>query len=424
MKDWLDDIQDKLGDFEMKAPEGLWARIETSGAAREDVAQAAEAHPGKTVVPVWGRWISMAGAVAAAVLAAAFLFRDGTDGQPGNMVPGSVVPAEMTVLADNPDLTDTDDVQERQAPAGLQATAYLPAPESGTGTGAGTIVPDTGSMTLDAETMVPECEDISSYREEKVPEKQEAGSTPGEWERFLEPERTRSRGTMGIGIRGSYGSGRSDLLAMAGSLMAAAGPGDNVAWEESPALGMMLFNRGGGQAEYTHRMPVRFGLMLDWQLGGRWSIESGVSFTRLNSIVRQGDDRNYTRTMQKLDYIGIPLDLRYMAFETERVGVYASAGVGIDKCVSARSTGSYSFTGMAGTEKGSLGTERYSERPLQFMVNAAVGADWLITPGMSLYAEPGLAWYADDGSPFDTIYKERPVNFRMDFGLRLRLGGR
>jgi len=40
------------------------------------------------------------------------------------------------------------------------------------------------------------------------------------------------------------------------------------------------------------------------------------------------------------------------------------------------------------------------------------------TKHLGLYAEPGIAYYFDDGSQIETIRKEHPFNFNLQFGLR------
>ena len=40
---------------------------------------------------------------------------------------------------------------------------------------------------------------------------------------------------------------------------------------------------------------------------------------------------------------------------------------------------------------------------------------------VGLYAEPGLNYYFDNGSPVENVFKSRPLNFNLTLGLRLRL---
>ena len=51
----------------------------------------------------------------------------------------------------------------------------------------------------------------------------------------------------------------------------------------------------------------------------------------------------------------------------------------------------------------------------------AAGVQVNITPQIGLYAEPGIAYYFDDGSDVETIRKEHPLNFNLQVGLRFSL---
>ena len=58
------------------------------------------------------------------------------------------------------------------------------------------------------------------------------------------------------------------------------------------------------------------------------------------------------------------------------------------------------------------------EKPVQWSLNAAIGAEVHFTPFLGLYVEPGVGYFFNDGSSISTIYKERPFNFNFEFGLR------
>ena len=41
---------------------------------------------------------------------------------------------------------------------------------------------------------------------------------------------------------------------------------------------------------------------------------------------------------------------------------------------------------------------------------------------VGLYVEPGVSYYFDNGSSVSNIYKEKPLNFNLEFGLRFSFG--
>ena len=146
---------------------------------------------------------------------------------------------------------------------------------------------------------------------------------------------------------------------------------------------------------HHHRQPVRFGLSLRYQLTDRWSVESGLSYTRLSSDITTIIDDKTTVTEQRLNYIGLPLNISYELWRSRYFGLYVSGGSTIEKQLEAS--------------------------PWQFSLNGAAGAEYKLTDFFSLYAEPGIGYYFKDGSSTPTIYKDHPLNFNLSFGLRLHL---
>ena len=66
-------------------------------------------------------------------------------------------------------------------------------------------------------------------------------------------------------------------------------------------------------------------------------------------------------------------------------------------------------------------TNSVSIHPLQVSVNGAAGAEFKFTEGLSLYAEPSLNYYFDNGSSIPTLYQEKPLNFNLNVGIRFNL---
>ena len=144
-----------------------------------------------------------------------------------------------------------------------------------------------------------------------------------------------------------------------------------------------------------HHQPVRFGLSLRYRLNDRWSVESGLLYTRLSSDITTSVDGSATVTEQHLNYIGMPLNLSYELWKNQHFGLYVTAGGIIEK--------------------------RLDASPWQFSLNGAIGAEYKLTDIFSLYAEPGFGYYFPDGSNTPTIYQDRPLNLNLSFGLRFNL---
>lgn len=147
--------------------------------------------------------------------------------------------------------------------------------------------------------------------------------------------------------------------------------------------------------QIRHRQPIRFGLSLRYRIDNRWSIESGLSYTRLVTDITTITDGQASVTEQRLNYIGLPLNVGYQLWTNRHFGFYVIAGGTIEKMLDAS--------------------------PWQFSLNGAAGAEYKLTNIFSLYAEPGIGYYFPDGSATPTIYQDHPLNFNLSFGLRFSL---
>ena len=166
--------------------------------------------------------------------------------------------------------------------------------------------------------------------------------------------------------------------------------------------------------EVRHRQPVRAGVSFRYDLGRRWSMETGLTYTMLSSDIDAGSEFRRCLIERKLHYIGIPLNASYDFLQKKRWSMYATAGGMLEKCVSGREVAEYVSNGVTS----STDTHEISVRELQWSVNAAVGAEFNFTPLIGIFAEPGVSWFFDNGSQIETIYQDRPFNFNFRVGLR------
>ena len=157
-----------------------------------------------------------------------------------------------------------------------------------------------------------------------------------------------------------------------------------------------------------HHQPIRFGFSLRYRFDDRWSVESGLTYTRLSADISNTVDGQTIATEQRLNYIGIPLNVQYLMWGSRYVNVYVAAGGLVEKMVKGSRT-------TQGT------TNSVSIHPLQVSVNGALGAEFKFTEGLSLYAEPALNYYFDNHSAIPTFYQEKPLNFNLNLGLRFNL---
>ena len=222
-------------------------------------------------------------------------------------------------------------------------------------------------------------------------------------------------GTSATGIAGTSVNTRSisDLIIATGS--------DGYDWEGSPMLGIGIYNQGQEvKTEYKHHFPVRIGLNIAYALSDRLSLESGVSYTRLSSDMKDGTSTNFISGSQNLDYVGIPLSLKYKALSYGAFDLYAATGILAEQCVNGKTSKDFVIGGnVKKTEQ-----QNIHSRPLQLSANAAVGLQFKIADNIGIYAEPGLSYFFDDNSSLNTIYKEKPLNFNLNIGFRYEIKGK
>lgn len=163
-----------------------------------------------------------------------------------------------------------------------------------------------------------------------------------------------------------------------------------------------------------HHQPLRLGLSLRYNIDNRWSVESGLSYSRHKSdITNKSGDREIA-IEQQLAYIGIPLNVNYRIWSSSRFNFYVSAGGMVEKMVK----GSRNTQTITSGKPENNTTEDVSIHPLQLSLNCAAGAEFCIDKSFSLYAEPGLSYHFDNGSSVPTIYQDEPLSANLSIGLR------
>ncbi len=178
--------------------------------------------------------------------------------------------------------------------------------------------------------------------------------------------------------------------------------------EQNPYIGNKAGNEGKTDdkpSEVSHHQPIRLGLSLRYRLNDRWSLESGMTYTRLVSDIVYSTNLTSISKEQTLHYIGIPLQVNYLLWNNRHFDLYASMGGMVEKMVSGRQTSTTS-------------SEHLSIRPLQWSLSGSLGAAYKLSHLFSIYAEPGLNYYFDNGSSIPTLYQEKPFNFSISLGLR------
>lgn len=163
-----------------------------------------------------------------------------------------------------------------------------------------------------------------------------------------------------------------------------------------------------------HRQPLRVGAAVRYALSNRWSIDAGLTYARHRSDITRKMGNVVNETQQTLHYLGVPLNVNYRIAGNRRFNVYAAAGVMGEKLLKGKRKTVAQYEDMPDDVQ----TESVKESRAQLSVNAAIGAEYKIDDRLSVFAEPGISHYFDNGSELSSIYKERPTNFNLNVGLR------
>ena len=168
------------------------------------------------------------------------------------------------------------------------------------------------------------------------------------------------------------------------------------------------------EVRVKHRQPVRIGASVRFRLTDRLGLETGVNYSYHSADIASGDEKAGYKTEQKLHFVGVPLNVSYNVWHNDYLDVYVLAGGAVDFCVS----------GDAHTEFVSDRTivkttdEDVRDSRPQWSVNASAGVQYNFTPSLGVYLEPGVSYYFDNGSSVQTVFKDKPVNFNLNVGLR------
>lgn len=424
-RNWKEDIHDRLGNFETDAPDGLWEAIHQRMAQTEP-AQAEKRQTPFVLQPALRR-TACAAAACLALVAGYQYFADGGKETANGVKPAGVngmIAVGGTVASDN-----SRYVASKPATASIVATNLAGVRVAKNGVTPAAVYAQTQNSEsaqistpqhLNPSTSQPPNPSTSqplntSTSQPHNPSTSLLAYTPADNSRGRH-EGAAARWTLSTSA--TTGMGASSVTNSTATYVEAVGP-DDVIWADNPQLGIGIFNQVKSvKTEYKHRLPVRVGINVAYRLTDRLSVESGVSYTRLSSDMKDGTKDNYSSSSQKLDYIGVPLNVKYRAFGYRRLSVYASAGLLTEKCVSGKTTHEYVISG----EKKKHEAEDVAAKPWQLSVNAALGAQFDVLRNVGVYVEPGVSYYFDDSSPLSTIYKEKPLNFNLNLGVRYTIG--
>ena len=163
------------------------------------------------------------------------------------------------------------------------------------------------------------------------------------------------------------------------------------------------------QGNAKHHAPVSVGLQVAFGIAPRLSLSTGLVYTRTSSdFYPYAPSSNYN-VHQVLHYVGIPVGLNYEFWQSGGFHAYVMAGAEAD------------YNVKNDTEEEGVKKEDAKRDRVQLSGKASLGAQYDITPKVGLYIEPGAKYYFDNGSHVENTFKDKKLNFNLQFGLRFNL---
>ncbi|WP_444382306.1 outer membrane beta-barrel protein [Prevotella sp.] len=421
---WQKDIHDRLGSYEKDAPEGLWEGISRELPKLNDGGMLTDKPQRTAKFRMWRVAGVAVAASVALVIGYNFLGNDVQDNiniptnttNHHNMLASNKKPLgnEPTDICADQVTHSADDLLSEQPKL---YKAYTEQP------------------TLASASTETDVKEISSKEENSKKENKQTETKPAKREdSYVLPhnpdnnllafnDMTERRGDEDAPSRWSVSTGAMGGLGASGTTTAY---GDHLVFsspgvadtKDSPMLDMNTINRDiETKTEYDHHLPIRIGLSVAYALTDRLSISSGLTYTRLASDIKDASRESKYIGEQRLHYVGIPVNVSYKVASFRWLGLYGTAGVLAEKCVSGTTDEGY----VENNTMKYTNTHDISSKPLQMSVNAGVGIQFDLIDNVGIYAEPGLSYYFDDGSALQTIYKEKPLNFNLNVGVRFKL---
>lgn len=422
---WQKDIHDRLGSYEKDAPEGLWEGISRRMPKLNDGGMLTDKPQRTAKFRMWRVAGVAAAASVALVIGYNFL---------GNDVQDNINLATNTTK--HPNMLASNKKPIGNEPTGVYAEQATHSADDLSSEQPKLYKAYTEQPTLASASMETDVKEISNKEENSS--KKENGQTEVKPEkrednRMLRKNQddallayndvTERRGSADASSRWTVSTGAMGGLGASGTttaygdylVLSCPGVADT---KDSPMLDMSSVNRDvETKTEYEHHLPIRIGLSVAYALTDRLSISSGLTYTRLTSDIKDASRESKYIGEQRLHYVGIPVNVSYKVASFRWLGLYGTAGILAEKCVSGTTDEGY----VENNTMKYTNTHDISNKPLQMSVNAGVGIQFDFIDNVGIYAEPGLSYYFDDGSALQTIYKEKPLNFNLNVGVRFKL---
>ena len=447
-QDWTSKLQEQLAGYQEPVSHDLWAGIEQSLAQNNiesvssnpqtiasESSESTDLHVGTEAkknarIVYFKRWSAAAAAVALLGIGGSYVYLHHEDVEKGNLQLAShAVSPSHAVSADLQSAASVSAAESQSAPshavsADLQSAASQPAPSHVVSAD----LQSAASQKKASDVLKKESENEISLLAEKSDHKALTRSTDHHAEAYasqsyhFEKNEEVSGWSMQLyaenltpslgGVNSDASEGYNDFSY---GTMAEPMPGvipDPTAggiYGEEYLLASYKAIQRSQQGNAKHHAPVSVGLQVAFGIAPRLSLSTGLVYTRTSSDFYPYAPSSSYNVHQVLHYVGIPVGLNYEFWQSGGFHAYVMAGAEAD------------YNVKNDTEEEGVKKENAKRDRVQFSGKASLGAQYDITPKVGLYIEPGAKYYFDNGSHVENTFKDKKLNFNLQFGLRFNL---
>lgn len=248
-------------------------------------------------------------------------------------------------------------------------------------------------------------------------------------EREISSGSKRSRLALGLhlGGVGSYSGGSSGSVSMADAFVSSTVPfgtndGTPIKLDSKgklPYNGVLMGDTFRSvESEHRFYQPVSVGVEVSYDLGRRFFLGSGLSYTCLVSESSSGSSESRSSLTQTVHLLGVPLKVGYKIIDNPLFELSVAGGGRVDKAIASKTVTRLALNGPEPVKSASNG----KAFPLYWSLTASASAAYKLSSLVGLYLEPGLSWHfgskSDSGLALETVWSGRPLNFQLNAGVR------
>ena len=441
-QDWTSKLQEQLAGYQESVSHDLWAGIEQSLAQNNiesvssnpqtiasESSESTDLHVGTEAkknarIVYFKRWSAAAAAVALLGIGGSYVYLHQEDVEKGNLQLAASQPAPSHAVSADLQSAASQSAPSHVVSADLQSAASQPVPSSVVSAD----LQSAASQKKASDVLKKESENEISLLAEKSDHKALTRSTDHHAEAYasqsyhFEKNEEVSGWSMQLyaenltpslgGVNSDASGGYNDFSY---GTMAEPMPGvipDPTAggiYGEEYLLASYKAIQRSQQGNAKHHAPVSVGLQVAFGIAPRLSLSTGLVYTRTSSDFYPYAPSSSYNVHQVLHYVGIPVGLNYEFWQSGGFHAYVMAGAEAD------------YNVKNDTEEEGVKKENAKRDRVQFSGKASLGAQYDITPKVGLYIEPGAKYYFDNGSHVENTFKDKKLNFNLQFGLRFNL---